>query len=100
MRYFLGHWVHSDLIITRESVHEGEELVTSNGVHYEVDSRQGKAIFRASLVNIGKVNAESPFSICLLDENHISQSIEIIYFSDSSGLEEFADLFVDRLLPF
>ena len=92
--------VHSDMIITRESVHEPEELVASSGVHYKVDPGQGKAIFRASPVNIGKVNAESPLSICLLDENHISQSVGIIYFPDSSSLEEFADLFVDRLLPF
>ena len=91
--------VHSDLIITRESVHEAEELVASSGVHYEVDLGQGKAIFWASPVNIGKVNAESPFYICLLDENHISQPVRIIYFADCSGLEKFADLFVDLLLP-
>ena len=30
--------VHPDLIIARESVHEVEELVASNGIHYEVDS--------------------------------------------------------------
>ena len=74
--------------------------MASSGVYYEVDPGQGKAIFRASPVDIGKVNAESPFSICLLDENHNSQLVKIIYFSDSSGLEEFADLFVDRLFPF
>ena len=92
--------VHSDMIIARESVYEVEELVASSGIHYEVDSGQGKAIFRASSVNIGKVNVELPFSICLLDENHINQLVGIIYFSDNSGLEEFADLFVYRLLPF
>ena len=74
--------------------------MASSGVHYEVDLGQGKAIFWASPINIGKVNVESPFSICLFDENHISQSVGIIYFSDSSGSEEFADLFVDRILPF
>ena len=73
--------------------------MANSGVHYEVDLGQGKAIFRASPVNIGKVNAESPFTVCLLDENYISQPFGIIYFSDSSSLEEFADLFVDRLLP-
>ena len=74
--------------------------MANSGVHYKVDPGQGKAIFRTSPVNIGKVNAESPFSICLLDENHISQPVGIIYFSDSSGMEKFANLFVDRLLPF
>ena len=98
MRSSLGRWVHSDMIITQESIHEAEEA--SSVVHYEVNPGQGKVIFRASPVNIGKVNAGLPFSICLLDENHITQPVEIIYFSDSSGLEEFANLFVDRLLPF
>ena len=92
--------VHSYLIIARESVHEAEELVANNGVYYEVNSGEGKPIFRASPVNIGKINVESPFSIRLLDEKHISQPVGIIYFSDSSSLEEFADLFIDRLLPF
>ena len=88
------------MIITGESIHEAKELVASRGVHYIVDSRQGKAIFRESPVKKCKVNAESPFSIFLLDENHIIQPIGIIYFSDSSGSEEFVDLFVDCLLPF
>ena len=92
--------VHSYLIIARESIHEAEELVASSGVHYELDSAQGKAVFRVSPVNINKINAELPFSICLLDENHISQPVRIMYFLDSSGLEEFVDLFVNRLLPF
>ena len=74
--------------------------MANSGVHYEIDLGQGKAIFRASPVNIGKVNAEFPLVVFLLDENHISQPVEIIYFSDSSGSEEFADLFVDCLLPF
>ena len=88
------------MIIARESVHEAEELVAHRGIHYEVDSGQGKAIFRASPVNIGKVIAESPFANFLLKENHISQPFGIIYFSDRSCLEEFANLFIDRLLPF
>ena len=61
------------MIITLESVHEAKELMANSGVHYEVDPGQGKTIFRASLVNIGKVNAESPFVVFLLDENYISQ---------------------------
>ena len=74
--------------------------MASSGIHYEVDPRQGKAIFSTSPVNIGKVNVDFPLAICLLDENHISQPVGIIYFSDGSSLEEFAYLFVDRLRPF
>ena len=92
--------VHLDLIIARESIHEAKELIASNGVHYEVDPGHGKAVFRASSVHVSEVNAESPLAICLLDEDNISQPIRIIYFSDGSGLEEFADLLIDHLLPF
>ena len=92
--------VHSYLIITRESVHKAKELVANSSVHYEVDLGQGKAIFWASLVNNVKVNEELPFSIFLLDKNHINQPDGIIYFSDSSGLEEFTNIFIDLLLPF
>ena len=74
--------------------------MASSDVHYEVDLGQWKAVFRASPIHIGKINAESQFAICLLNENRISQLVGIIYFSNSSGLEEFVDLFIDRLLPF
>ena len=87
------------MIIARESVHEAEELVASSGVYYEVDPGYVKAVFRAGLVDVSKVNAESPFVIFLLNEKHASQPVGIIYFLDSLGLEDFADLFVDRLLP-
>ena len=37
--------------------------MASRGLHYKVDLGQGKAIFRASQINIGKVNAESRQSL-------------------------------------
>ena len=61
---------------------------------------RGKLIFRAGSVHVSEVNAKSPLAIRRLDEDNVSQLVRIIYFSDSSGLEEFADLLVDRLLPF
>ena len=41
-----------------------------------------------------------PFSIFLFDEDHISQPVRVFYFSDSFGLEEFVNFFIDRLLSF
>ena len=92
--------VHSDLVISRESVHEVEKVVANRGVHYKVDPRYGKAIFWTGSVDIGEVNAESPFSIRLFDEDYITQPVRVFYFSDSFGLEEFINFFIDRLLPF
>ena len=69
-------------------------------VHYQVDPWQGKAIFRTCSVDIGEVNARSPFVVCLFDEDYISQPVRVFCFSDSFGLEEFVNFFIDRLLPF
>ena len=52
------------------------------------------------MVDIGEFNVESPFFICLFDEDYISQQVMVFYFSDSFGLEEFVNFFIDRLLPF
>ena len=92
--------VHPDLIIARESVHEAEELVSNSDIHYEVDPGYEKAIFRAGSIHVNEVNAELPLAIFLLDEDNIIHPVRIIYFLNSSGLEEFADLLIDRLLPF
>ena len=92
--------VHSDLVISRESVHEAEKLVASCGVHYKVILRQGKAIFWTISVDIGEFNVESPFIVSLFDKDYIGQPIGVFYFSYSFGLEEFANFFIDRLLPF
>ena len=88
--------IHFDLIVTQESVHEAKELVARGGIYYKVDPKLGKTVFRAGSIDVSKVNAELPFSICLFDENHVSQPVGVIYFPDNSGLEEFSDLFVDR----
>ena len=73
--------------------------MASSGVHYEVDPGLGKAVFRAGSVNVSKVNAESPLAIFLFDKDYFGQPVGVVYFSYSSGLVEFADLFIDRFLP-
>ena len=78
--------VHSYLVISQESVHEAEKLMASRGIHYKVDPREGKAIFWASFVDIGEVNAELSFTVCLFDEDYISQLVRAFYFSNSFWL--------------
>ena len=51
-------------------------------------------------VDISEVNAKLPLAVCLFDEDYISQLVKVFYFSDRFGLEEFVNLFIDRLLPF
>ena len=68
------------------------------GIYYKVNPRQGKIVFWAGSIDVSEVNVESPFSICLFDENHVSQPVGVIYFPDSSSLEEFTNFFVYRFL--
>ena len=60
---------------------------------------RGKGVFQAGSVDVDKINSELPFSICFFDENYVSQQVGVIHLPDSSGLEEFANLFVDCFLP-
>ena len=62
---------------------------------------RGKLSFgQARLTSVKSMQSRHfPFAICLFDENYFSQPVGVIYFPDNSGLEEFADLFVDRFLP-
>ena len=55
---------------------------------------------RTGSVDIGEVNAELQIVVCLFDEDYFSQPVRVFYFSDSFGLEEFVNFFIDHLLPF
>ena len=59
---------------------------------------RGKLSFgQARLMSVKSMQSHHfPFSF---STRTCSQLVGIIYFSDSSGLEEFVDLFVNRLLP-
>ena len=59
-----------------------------------------KAIFWTGVVDIGEVNAEPSFAICLFDKDYIGQPVRVLYFSYGFGLEEFVNFFIDRLLSF
>ena len=51
---------NTDLIITRESIHEGEEHVGSSIIDQGIDMWQWKVILRVSLVQIPIVNSDRP----------------------------------------
>ena len=70
------------------------------GVHYEVNLRYREAIFMAGPVDICEIDAKSSFAICFFDENNVDQPLGIFYLLDCICLEELADLFINRLLPF
>ena len=70
------------------------------GIYDEVDSRQRETIFWACSVDVSEVDAKPPLSVCFLDEHNVGQQFWVLHLSDCLCLEEFADLLVDRFLPF
>ena len=70
------------------------------GIYDEVNSRQRETIFWACSVDVSEVDAESPLFVFFFDKYDVGQPFRIFHLSDCPCLEEFADLLVDRLLPF
>ena len=93
-------WIHTDLVVSGEGVHETEKFMVGCGVHDEVDPWQREVVLWACFVDIGEVNIESPFTIFFFDEYYVSQSLWILHLPDGSCLKEFADLLVDGFLSF
>ena len=92
--------VHTDLVVAREGIHEAEEFMTGHGVHYEINLRQRETILWAGPVDVCEIDAKSPLSVFLFDENNVSQPFWVFHFSNCLFLEELANLFINRLLSF
>ena len=92
--------VHDDLVVTRESIHKAKEFMVGCGVYYKVDPRQRETIFRACLIDVSKVDAESPFAVRFFDEYDVGQPFMVLHFSDCPCLEELADLLIYCFLSF
>ena len=74
--------------------------MAGSGIHDEVDSRQRETVFWAYSVDVSEVDADSPLVVLFFDKYDVGQPLGIFHLSDCSCLDEFADLLVDRFLPF
>ena len=92
--------VHTDLVVAQECVHEAEEFVIGRSVYYEINLRQGEAILWAGPVDVCEIDAKPPLVVFFFDENNVGQPFQVLYFYDFLCLEEFTDLFINRLLSF
>lgn len=64
-------WDHGDLVVSGECIYEGEHSVSSSGIHYLIYLGQRKTILQVSIIQIGVVNTNSPFSIFLWNNHHV-----------------------------
>ena len=59
--------------------------MTSCRIHKVVNSREREFVFRASMVEVYKINAHSSFLVELLNHDDIGKPLEIEDFSDKTG---------------
>src|ERR1051325_4691890 len=62
---------HFDLIVTGETIHEGEDLMLSGVVNQNINMRKWKIVFRTRFVQISVIHTHSNFAILLGYRYHI-----------------------------
>src|ERR1043165_1134985 len=68
---------HFDLIVTRETIHEGENLMLSGVVNQDINMRKWKIVFRTRFVQISVIHTHSYLAILLGHRHHISHPLWI-----------------------
>ena len=63
--------MHGNLMVACKGIHEAEHLMIGRGVNQQINARKRVAVFGASSVEVGVVDTESPFTIVLMDQDHV-----------------------------
>jgi len=87
--------VHLNLIVSRESVHEGHPFKPTRVVDHDIRDWKGELIFRTCLIQITKINANSDLRILLSDGDDISHLIRVLFFPDEIGVYKLLDFRLD-----
>src|ERR1051325_10769163 len=66
-----------DLIVTGETIHEGENFVLSGVVNYNINMRKWKIVFRTRSVQISVIHTHTYFAILLRYRNHVCNPLWI-----------------------
>ena len=80
-------WVHADLVVAGEGVHETEKFMADRSVYDEVDPWQREAVLWARFVYVNEVDTELPLAILFFDEYDVSQPLRILDLPDCSLME-------------
>src|ERR1044072_1545120 len=68
---------HFDLIVTGETIHEGENLMLSGVVNQNINMRKWKIVFRTCFVQISVIHTHSYLTILLRYGYHICNPLGI-----------------------
>src|SRR3954471_15954384 len=52
-------WVHLNLVIPEESIHEGHPLIAGGVVHHDIGDGQWKLILRTDVVEVAEVDVDA-----------------------------------------
>src|SRR4051812_8502591 len=74
--------VHLDLIIPRESIHEGHALKPACVIYHNISDGERELTLWACLVEIAKVDADSDLPILLGNGDDVGHPIRVLFFSD------------------
>src|ERR1044072_4359628 len=68
---------HFDLIVTGETIHEGENLILSGVVNQNINMRKWKIVFRTRFVQISVIHTHSYFTILLRYGNYVCNPLRV-----------------------
>ena len=77
---FLIFWIHLDLIISWEAVHEGHSPKYARIVNHDIRNWERKPVFGTSDIQIVKVNADPDLLIFLWDGHDIGYPLRLLFF--------------------
>src|ERR1051325_5342854 len=78
---------HFNLIVTGETIHEGENFMLSGIVNQNINMREWKIVFRTRFVQISVIHTHSHFTIFLRYEYHICNPLRIRSNCQETGVE-------------
>jgi hypothetical protein len=81
-------FVEPYLVVYRETIQQHHHLVTYGGIDDFINSREGEVIFWASLVQVCKIRAHSPFIIFLPYHYVICQPLRVDHLPDETCVQQ------------
>jgi len=88
---FLIFWIHLDLIISWEAVHEGHSPKYASIVNHDIRNWERKPVFGTSNIQIVKVNIDPDLLIFLWDRHDISYPLRLLFFPNEKESYEILD---------
>ena len=89
---------HLDLVIAREGVQKTQQVAFGGGVNDLIDARKLEGFLRASLVEVGEIEAHALLPAFLGDNNRVCQPFWVSHLPNDTSLLHFVGLLDDERL--